>query len=93
KNEFSTKLISDFLLSIKVPKSFDEAITFINELSSEMKKQNNRKGVSIEYELYSLSKFAKLIKLDITIDRIIINLNKETISRLEDIFDDLSESK
>ncbi|CAG8722421.1 34411_t:CDS:2 [Gigaspora margarita] len=84
---------ADFPLSIKVPKSFDEVKTFVAEIPSEMQKRSNGKGVPIEYTLYPLSKIAKLINLDIKIDRILTNLNEETISRVENIFDELSESK
>ncbi|CAG8730084.1 23818_t:CDS:2, partial [Racocetra persica] len=66
---------------------------FIAELPLEIQKQTNGKGVPIEYTLYPLSKIAKSVKLDIAIDRMIMSLSEETISRVENIFDDLSESK
>ncbi|KAF0428485.1 p-loop containing nucleoside triphosphate hydrolase [Gigaspora margarita] len=38
KHELTTRIIADFPLSIKVPKSFDEVKTFVAEIPSEMQK-------------------------------------------------------
>ena len=50
----------------------------------------------MEYALYPLSEFAKLFTqnfVDAGIDRMIIELNEETIIRVDQVFDELFESK
>ncbi|CAG8711140.1 28499_t:CDS:2, partial [Racocetra persica] len=54
-----------------------------SELPSYIKKYNKGKGVPIELKLYPLSKLARQLKLNITISYMIVELNEETILRVE----------
>jgi GTPase SAR1 family protein len=93
-NRFSIKLLGDVVPNDKeLPQSFDEARKVIAGLPLYIKQYNNGKGVPIEYTLYPLSELAKLLTQDIKIDNIITELGDETILRVEQAFDDLSESK
>ncbi|GBC01566.1 hypothetical protein RclHR1_04230011 [Rhizophagus clarus] len=93
-SNFSIKLLGDVIPNEKnLPQSFEEAKKLIAELPSYIKQYNDGKGVPIEYTLYPLSELAKLLTQNIIIDGVITELSEETILRVEQVFDDLSESK
>ncbi|PKK69930.1 hypothetical protein RhiirC2_747531 [Rhizophagus irregularis] len=77
----------------ELPQSFDEARKLIAELPLYTKQYNDGKGVPIEYTLYPLSELAKLFIQDVAIDNMITELSEETILRVDQVFDGLSESK
>ncbi|RGB22399.1 hypothetical protein C1646_776149 [Rhizophagus diaphanus] len=93
-SRFSIKLLGDVVPNNKeLPQSFDEARKVIAELPLYTKQYNNGKGVPIEYILYPLSELAKLLTQNFTIDSMVTELSEETILRVEQVFDELSESK
>ncbi|POG62851.1 hypothetical protein GLOIN_2v1882581 [Rhizophagus irregularis DAOM 181602=DAOM 197198] len=93
-SHFSIKLLGDVVPNNKeLPQSFDEARKLVAELPLYTKQYNDGKGVPIEYTLYPLSELAKLFIQDVAIDNMITELSEETILRVEQVFDGLSESK
>ncbi|RGB27693.1 hypothetical protein C1646_819606 [Rhizophagus diaphanus] len=93
-SHFSIKLLGDVVPNNKeLPQSFDEARKVIAKLPLYTKQYNDGKGVPIEYTLYPLSELAKLFTQDVAIDNMITELSEETILRVEQVFDGLSESK
>jgi GTPase SAR1 family protein len=93
-SHFSIKLLGDVVPNNKeLPQSFDEAKKVIAELPLYTKQYNGGKGVQIEYTLYPLSELAKLLTQNVTIDNMITELSEETVLRVEQVFDGLSESK
>ncbi|CAB4418188.1 unnamed protein product [Rhizophagus irregularis] len=93
-SHFSIKLLGDVVPNNKeLPQSFDEARKLIAELPLYIKQYNDGKGVPIEYTLYPLSELAKLFIQDVATDNMITELSEETILRVEQVFDGLSESK
>ncbi|PKC59501.1 hypothetical protein RhiirA1_540444 [Rhizophagus irregularis] len=93
-SHFSIKLLGDVVPNNKeLLQSFDEARKLVAELPLYTKQYNDGKGVPIEYTLYPLSELAKLFIQDVAIDNMITELNEETILRVEQVFDGVSESK
>ncbi|CAB5380075.1 unnamed protein product [Rhizophagus irregularis] len=93
-SHFSIKLLGDVVPNNKeLPQSFDEARKLIAELPLYTKQYNDGKGIPIEYTLYPLSELAKLFIQDVAIDNMITELSEETILRVDQVFDGLSESK
>src|SRR5207245_551490 len=75
------------------PQSFNEVNKVIAELPSYTKQFNSGKGVPIEYTLYPLSELKKQFTQDITVNSMIMELSEDTILTIEQVFDDLLESK
>ncbi|CAG8789652.1 9112_t:CDS:1 [Cetraspora pellucida] len=93
-DHFSIKIFGDVVPDDKsLPQSFDDAKKIMAELPSYIKKYNNGKGVPIELKLYPLSKLARQLKQNITINYMIVELNEQTILRIERVFDDFLKSK
>ncbi|RGB27690.1 hypothetical protein C1646_657927 [Rhizophagus diaphanus] len=93
-SHFSIKLLGDVVPNNKeLPRSFDEARKVIAELPSYTRQYNDGKGVPIEYTLYPLSELETLLTQNVTIGSMITELGEETILRVEQVFDGLSESK
>ncbi|CAB4395287.1 unnamed protein product [Rhizophagus irregularis] len=93
-SRFTVKLLGDVVLNNrKLPQSFNEARKVIAKLPLYTKQYNDGKGVPIEYTLYPLPELVKLFTQDVAIDNMITELSEETILRVEQVFDGLSESK
>ncbi|PKY47585.1 hypothetical protein RhiirA4_522900 [Rhizophagus irregularis] len=93
-SRFSVKFLGDVVLNNrKLPQSFNEARKVIAEFPLSIEQCNDGKGVPIEYTLYPLSELATLLAQNVTIDSMITELSEETILSVEQVFDDLSESK
>ncbi|RIA81664.1 hypothetical protein C1645_547454 [Glomus cerebriforme] len=91
---FSIKLFGDVVPhNRKFPQSFDEVKKVMVELPSFTKQSNNGKGFPIEYTLYPLPEFAKLLSQNLTNDNMITGLNEEAILKVDQIYDDLFKSK
>ncbi|CAG8598909.1 10130_t:CDS:2, partial [Gigaspora rosea] len=91
-NQFSIKLSGD-VIPEKFPQSFEDARELLSNLPLYIKTYNDGKGVPIEYTLYPLSELSKILSQNSSVDRMIIELSKETILRVEQIFNDLFKSK
>ncbi|CAG8733583.1 477_t:CDS:2, partial [Racocetra fulgida] len=94
KDRFSIKIFGDVITDDKIlPQSFDDAKKIMAELPSYVKKYNHGKGVPIELKLYPLSKLARQLKQNITINCMITELNEESILKVEQVFDNFLKSK
>ncbi|CAG8586778.1 14923_t:CDS:2 [Racocetra persica] len=91
-NRFSIKLLGDVIPNT-IPQSVEDAKIILSKLSSYIKKNNDGKGVPIEYILYPLTEFSKILSQHSSVDRMIIELSEDTTLRIEQIFIDLFKSK
>ncbi|CAG8803876.1 671_t:CDS:2, partial [Cetraspora pellucida] len=62
-------------------------------LPSSIKAYNDGKGVPIEYTLYPLSELSKILSQNFSINRVIKDLDDDTIERVDRTFTDLFKSK
>ncbi|RIA87174.1 hypothetical protein C1645_878195 [Glomus cerebriforme] len=93
-SHFSIKLLGDVVPhNKKFPQSLNEVEKIIVEFPSYVKQFNDGKGFPIEYILYPLSEFAKLLSPNLIVNNMINESDEEVILKLVQIYDGLSESK
>ncbi|RIA87173.1 hypothetical protein C1645_714063 [Glomus cerebriforme] len=87
-------LFGDFVPNNKmILQSFDEVREVMAELPSHIKQSNDGKGFPIEYTLYPLSGFAKLLSQNLVANNMITELDEEAIIKVDQSYNDLFESK
>ncbi|CAB4395285.1 unnamed protein product [Rhizophagus irregularis] len=91
---FIIRLLGDVIPHDKErTQSFDEVIRVISDIPLYIKKFNNGKGFPVEYTLYPLSELTKQLSQNVIVKSIATKFNEETILKIEQVFDGLSESK
>ncbi|PKC66902.1 hypothetical protein RhiirA1_379475 [Rhizophagus irregularis] len=91
---FAIKLYGDAVPhNKKFSQSFDEARKIMKEFPSYAKQSNNGKGFPIEYTLYPLSELARQLTINTTVNSLIMEPSEEIILKIDQVFDNLFESK
>lgn len=89
KRSLSIKFFGDVIAqNEELPQTFEQALKLMKKVPAYMKRFNDGKGKPLEYILYPLSYVERFFQLK-KIDRVLIDLNNETIARIEKEFDGL----
>ncbi|CAF3819357.1 unnamed protein product [Rotaria sp. Silwood1] len=90
KTSLSIKFFGDIIPhNEELPQTFEKALELMKKVPLYFQKSNNGKGKPLEYILYPLKDVERFFQLETKINRVLTNLNLETITRIEKEFDDL----
>ncbi|CAF4944788.1 unnamed protein product, partial [Rotaria sp. Silwood1] len=90
KTSLSIKFFGDIIpQNEELPQTFEKALELMKKVPLYFQKSNNGKGKPLEYILYPLKDVERFFQLETKINRVLTNLNLETITRIEKEFDDL----
>ncbi|CAF3572212.1 unnamed protein product, partial [Rotaria socialis] len=94
KTSLSIKFFGDIIpQDEELPQTFEKTLELMKKVPSYLAKFNNGKGKPLDYTLYPLRNLERLFQLETKIERTLIDLNLETITHLEQVFDDFLQTK
>ena len=74
----------------EVPRTFEEALKLMKRLPSLVSNANDGKGKPLKYIMVPLSLLAKYLKISTIADRMIKDLSENSITRVVQLFDEIS---
>jgi hypothetical protein len=94
KNNLSIKYYGDVLSNDgSLPQTYEVALDLMRRISQDVLRCNDGKGVQLEYELMPLKTVEEFFRLGERVNRLINQLNIETIKRTEAEFDRFASAK
>ena len=92
QNSMKISLSGDILFD-KIPSTIEDVFEIFQKVPSMLAKLNDGKGKAVEFELYPLKRLAQMFSLELKIERMIKEIDSSLISRIESIFEEITQAK